>query len=72
MGQLAFAYKDLYPGFAGVETSTMAQPDADDQEALNEDRTAAEISDAKNPTTKSVLLAVLLIACLAALLGGTR
>lgn len=72
MASLAFNYADLYPAMGGLETSQLVQPDVDDQDALVEDRAAAEVTDAKRATSKQILLAVVMIGCLAVFFGGVK
>ena len=42
MTELKFSMTDMYPNFSGVETSNLAVPEVDDQDALNEDTATAE------------------------------
>ena len=71
MGELSFSYRDLYPGMSGLDTRTLANPEADDQQALNEDAATTEKADIKNPSGKKIMLAMLVIVCLVGFLGAT-
>lgn len=68
--ELNFGYADMYPNFGGVDTSTLATPDNDDQDALNEDVKIAENSSSTEASSKSVLLAILVLVLLVIFFGG--
>lgn len=70
MAELGFSMADLYPGAGGVDTSTLATPEVDDQEALNEDVKVAEKSSVKEASGKSIFLALGVILALIIFFGG--
>jgi hypothetical protein len=70
MGELGFSMSDLYPNFGGVDTSTMANPEADDQEALNEDTKVASEASSKEARGKNILLAMVVLVGLVVFFGG--
>lgn len=72
MNELSFAYSDMYPTFGGVDTSTLATPEVDDQEALNEDVEVAENSSATEAPKKSIFLALLVLVLLVIFFGGGK
>lgn len=68
--ELGFSMADLYPNFGGVDTSTLATPEVDDLDALNEDVKNAEKSSAKESSSKSVFLALGVMVALVVFFGG--
>lgn len=70
MRELGFSMSDLYPNFGGVDTSTMANPEADDQEALNEDVKVASESSTKDARGKNIFIAMVVLVALVVFLGG--
>lgn len=65
-----YAMADLYPGlYNGGDTSTLANPGADDQEALNENPDVTNAVSPNTPTVKSILLAIGVIAALTFIMG---
>lgn len=64
-----FYMKDMYPGMSGIETSTLANPETDDQDALNENTQASEKVDMLNPSTKGVFAGIGLILAIGIFLG---
>ena len=68
--ELSFGYADMYPNWGGADTSTLATPDVDDQEALNEDTKIAENSSSTEAPTKSVFLAIFILVLLVIFFGG--
>lgn len=69
-GELAFSFKDLYPSWAGIETSNLATPEVDDQEALNESVEVAEESTTTEAKKKNILIALGVIVALVIFFGG--
>lgn len=69
MGGLEFSYSDMYPGWGKIETSTLAQPSADDQEALQEDTTTSEKADVTKASKYKVFLAFVAIILMVLFLG---
>lgn len=70
MHELGFAMSDLYPNYGGVDTSTLVNPEADDQEALNEDTKVASESTTKEARGKNIFLALLVLVALIIFFGG--
>ena len=68
--ELCFAMADLYPNFGGVDTSTLATPEVDDQDALNEDVTIAEESSSTEARGKNIFIALAVIIALIIFFGG--
>lgn len=68
--ELNFAMSDLYPNFGGVDTSTLATPEVDDQDALNEDVKVAEEASATEAKGKNIFLAFLVMVALIIFFGG--
>ena len=73
-GEMIFSMRDLYPNYIAQEeeTSTKANPDADDQDALNEDTQITEKADTRNASRKNVLLALAVLVALVVFFGGRR
>ena len=69
MGELAFTMGDLYPAMSTFETGNLANPDADDQQALNENASLANKTDVKTARPKFVWLAVGVIVAVVVLMG---
>lgn len=70
--ELGFAMADLYPNYGGVDTSTLATPEADDQQALNE---SPEVADTVTVTTarkKNIFLALGVLLALIVFFGGGK
>lgn len=72
MNELSFSYADMYPTFSGVETSALATPEVDDQDALNEDVKVAEGSSVTESPKKKIFLAILILALLIVFFGGGK
>ena len=74
MNELTFSLRDLYPNIATnqEETSQMANPDAEDQTALNENADLSEKADNNNASSKMILLAIVIIVCLVVLFGSSK
>ena len=72
MGEMMFSLKDLYPNLktTSEETSVKANPETDDQVALNEDVAVAEKSDQTNASRKNVFLAIVIMIALVVFFGG--
>lgn len=71
-GELYFPYADMYPQMlSGMpETSTdMTNPDADDQQALQESKEASEKADSTSASTSKILISVIFVIILAVLFG---
>lgn len=74
MGEMNFSLRDLYPNISSIneETSVKANPEAEDQEALNENTTLAEKADNNNASGKMVFIAIGIIIALVVLFGGGK
>ena len=70
MGELGFSMSDLYPNYGGIDTSTIVNPEADDQDALNEDTKVAMESDSKGARGKNIFIAMLVLIALVIFFGG--
>lgn len=68
--ELGFSMSDLYPNFGGIDTSTLASPETDDQDALNEDVKIAEEASATEAKGKNIFLAILVLIALIVFFGG--
>lgn len=68
--ELGFAMADLYPNYGGFDTSTIATPEVDDLEALNEDTTTAEESSATEARSKNIFMALAVMVALVVFFGG--
>lgn len=68
--ELGFSMSDLYPNFGGVDTSTLATPETDDQDALNEDTKVAEEASATEARGKNIFLAFMVLVALIVFFGG--
>ena len=71
-GELGFSFADLYPTYGGVDTSTKATPENDDQEALNEDVDVAEKSSATEAGKVSIFATLAILVLLIIFFGGGR
>ena len=58
MGEMNFNFRDLYPNMGMTETSTEAQPDADDKEVLIENAGDAAAADPKKARGLYILIGV--------------
>lgn len=74
MGEMSFSLRDLYPNLIGnnEETGQKANPEANDQEALNENITLAEKVDNNNASGKKIFLGIVIIIGLVVLFGGGK
>ena len=74
MNELTFSLRDLYPNIATTqeETSIKANPDAEDQTALNEDANLSEKADNNNASSKKILIARIIIVALIFLFGSSK
>ena len=74
MNELTFSLRDLYPNIATTqeETSIKANPDAEDQTALNEDANLSEKADNNNASSKKILIAIMIIVALIFLFGSSK
>ena len=72
MNDIKFCFGDPYPNMINstCETGLLANPDKDDQVALEESEDVSEKADVTSPTKSKVFMAVLMIALLVVLLGG--
>ena len=72
MGDMIFSFRDLYPNQATAteETSTMANPDKDDQEALKENTKVTEKGDMRGASKKNVFLAIGVLVALVVFFGA--
>lgn len=68
--ELGFSMADLYPNYGGIDTSTIANPEADDQEALNEDVKVASESSTKNARGKNIFITLIVLISLVVFFGG--
>ena len=66
---MTFQWGDLYPAESTFETGNLANPTAENQEALNEDAEIAKAADAKTARPKFVWLAVGVIVAVVVLMG---
>lgn len=72
MGETFFTYGDMYPQMlSGMpETSTdMVNPDADDQQALQESKETSEKADSNNASSTKIMISVVFVIVLAVLFG---
>lgn len=70
---LGLYFNDIYPqSRQGTETSTNVNPQAEDQDALNEDTKIAEKADVNTASKKNVLLAFGVLVALIIFLGGAK
>ena len=71
MGELSFFMGDLYPQMLSGQrdTSTEMAPDANDQQALAEDRSVSEKVDNSTPQTIKVFIAIAFVIILVMLFG---
>ena len=72
VGEMNYSYSDLYPNWGGIETSLQANPEADDQEALNEDTEVAEEAKTKQAKSKNIFLALFVLVALIIFFGGGK
>lgn len=68
--ELGFAMADLYPNFGGHDTSTLATPEADDQDALNEDTKVADQAVTSEARKINIFLALGVLVALIIFFGG--
>ena len=68
--ELGFAMADLYPNFGGVDTSTVVTPEADDQDALNEDTKVVHEAVNTEARSKNIFLALAVLVALVVFFGG--
>ena len=68
--ELLFSMADLYPNMGGVDTSNLATPEVDDQDALNEDVAIAEESSTTEARGKKIFLAMAVLLALIIFFGG--
>lgn len=68
--ELNFAFADLYPNYGGYDTSTLATPESDDLDALNEDTTVAEESKTTEARGKNIFLALMVFVAIVVFFGG--
>ena len=68
--ELGFSMSDLYPNYGGVDTSTVVNPEVDDQDALNEDTRIAGESSSKEARTKNIFIALAVLVGLVIFFGG--
>lgn len=71
-GELQFSFSDLYPTYGGVDTSTKATPENDDQDALNEDVSTAEKASAIEASKTSVFATLGILVLLIIFFGGGK
>ena len=64
-----FSFGDLYPAMTPLATEHIANPDAEDQAALNENAGAAVETSIKESRPRFILLAVGVVALLAIFFG---
>lgn len=69
--ELSFAMSDLYPNMGGLDTSTLAVPESDDLEALNNDTKASEEANVNTEArSKNIFLAMGVLLALVVFFGG--
>ena len=71
VGEMGFSYKDLYPNYGGVETSTQALPDEDDMDALAENADDAEEATS-GARPKNLIIAAIVMIAVVVWLGGAK
>ena len=69
-GEQKYMMSDLYPNFSGVNTSVLANPEPDDQDAMGEDITVAEESTSLTASKRNVFIALFVLIALIVFLGG--
>lgn len=65
-----YGLRDLYPNFAGLDTSTAVAPEPDDQSALCEDYATAETANGKTARTRNIFLVFAVMVALIIFFGG--
>ena len=70
--ELGFAMTDLYPNYGGVDTSTLANPESDDQQALNENPDVAETVTVTTARKKNIFIALGVLLALIVFFGGGK
>ncbi len=68
--EMCFSMSDLYPNMGGVDTSTLATPEVDDLDALNEDVKIAEASTKTEASKKNIFIALGVLVALVVFFGG--
>lgn len=69
--ELMFAMADLYPNMGGLDTSTLAVPETDDLEALNNDTKASEEANVHTEArSKNIFIALGVLLALVVFFGG--
>ena len=68
--EMGFSMSDLYPNMGGVDTSTLANPEVDDQDALNEDVKVAEASTTTEASKKNIFIGLGILVALVIFFGG--
>lgn len=68
--EMSFSMSDLYPNYGGVDTSTLANPEVDDQDALNEDVKIAEMATKTEPAKKNIIISIVVLVALIIFFGG--
>lgn len=69
---LGLYMKDLYPNFSGIETSDLATPQVNDQDALGEDVATAEKATLTESSKKNILLALAVLCGLVVFFGAGK
>ena len=72
MPSMNFNYRDIYPEYAGTETSTEVAPEADDMEALEENKEDAEAVSNTHARGKNMIFACIVLIAAVVFLGGAR
>mgnify|MGYP003481386966 CR=1 FL=1 len=74
MGEMSFSLRYLYPNLIGnnEETGQKANPEASDQEALNENIELDKKGDNNNASGKKILIGLVIIIGLVVLFGGGK
>lgn len=70
MGDMNFSFRDLYPNMGYTETSTEAQPDANDKEVLVENASEAAAADPKNARGLYMAVGVAVLVAIVVFLGS--
>lgn len=72
VNSMDFAFGDAYPNYlqASTETGLLANPEKDDQEALQESESVSEKADITTPQKNRVFLSILMIFILVIIFGA--
>lgn len=72
INSMDFAFGDAYPSYlqATTETGLLANPEKEDQEALQESESVSEKADISSPQKNRVFLSILMIFILVIIFGA--